>query len=244
MSRRQLENAGYLKSFPQSARLRLRPAWNRSGRFSTPRSVQGPAKTGRSATSSTDLVLSPAACYPVYPIAAARGPAPEEGYIFDVAGGLFSARAFARRSIVCSLSACANSCGSVRPSRFSTSARAGSIARPAIAARLAFAAQARNRQRSLLRPRRPADGGDPAGARAEIRAAHPAALGGKAHGLHELQLSQANILARSWARRSAGRARSTRAASPSASIGSRWRCSRTTGLSRTSGATTCAPFWT
>ena len=36
-----------------------------------------------------DLVLAPAACYPVYPIAARRGVVPAEGYIFDVAGDCF-----------------------------------------------------------------------------------------------------------------------------------------------------------
>jgi len=36
-----------------------------------------------------DLVLAPAACYPVYPIAAAEGPVPGEGLIFDVACDCF-----------------------------------------------------------------------------------------------------------------------------------------------------------
>jgi seryl-tRNA synthetase len=36
-----------------------------------------------------DLVLSPAACYPVYPIAAARGAVPPEGLLFDVACDCF-----------------------------------------------------------------------------------------------------------------------------------------------------------
>ena len=34
-------------------------------------------------------MLAPAACYPVYPIAAARGPCPPEGLDFDVAGDCF-----------------------------------------------------------------------------------------------------------------------------------------------------------
>jgi seryl-tRNA synthetase len=34
-------------------------------------------------------VLSPAACYPVYPIAASRGPVPAEGWLFDVAADCF-----------------------------------------------------------------------------------------------------------------------------------------------------------
>ena len=36
-----------------------------------------------------DLVLAPAACYPIYPIAAERGVVPDEGYIFDVAADCF-----------------------------------------------------------------------------------------------------------------------------------------------------------
>jgi seryl-tRNA synthetase len=36
-----------------------------------------------------DLVLSPAACYPVYPIAAARGPVRKGGAVFDVASDCF-----------------------------------------------------------------------------------------------------------------------------------------------------------
>jgi seryl-tRNA synthetase len=36
-----------------------------------------------------DLVLAPAACYLLYPVAAARGPARREGLVFDVAGDCF-----------------------------------------------------------------------------------------------------------------------------------------------------------
>src|SRR5262249_47349909 len=36
-----------------------------------------------------DLVLAPAACYPVYPIAAARGTVPDGGWLFDVASDCF-----------------------------------------------------------------------------------------------------------------------------------------------------------
>jgi seryl-tRNA synthetase len=39
--------------------------------------------------SPADLVLSPAACYPVYPIAASRGPVPAGGWRFDVAADCF-----------------------------------------------------------------------------------------------------------------------------------------------------------
>jgi seryl-tRNA synthetase len=39
--------------------------------------------------SSSDLVLSPAACYPVYPIAAARGQLPAAGWQFDIEADVF-----------------------------------------------------------------------------------------------------------------------------------------------------------
>ena len=41
------------------------------------------------ALSPADLVLSPAACYPVYPLAASRGEVPAEGLLFDVACDCF-----------------------------------------------------------------------------------------------------------------------------------------------------------
>jgi seryl-tRNA synthetase len=88
MSRRQLEKSGYLKSFPNllgcvcalhgsEAEIRASAARHESGGDWT--SGLGPA----------DLVLSPAACYPVYPIAAARGPVPKAGLRFDVACDCF-----------------------------------------------------------------------------------------------------------------------------------------------------------
>jgi len=41
------------------------------------------------ALEAADLVLAPAACYPVYPIAAARGAVPKGGLVFDVASDCF-----------------------------------------------------------------------------------------------------------------------------------------------------------
>jgi len=84
MSRAQLERSGYLQSFPHllgavsclagdEAQVRAaveRPDW--------------PAQL-----SPTELVLSPAACYPVYPLAAGRGPVPARGLLFDVASYCF-----------------------------------------------------------------------------------------------------------------------------------------------------------
>ncbi|MCC6778982.1 MAG: amino acid--[acyl-carrier-protein] ligase [Hyphomicrobiales bacterium] len=88
MSRRQLERAGYLKSFPHllgcvsclhGSESEIRAA------------VDGAVAEGAwtSTLAPADLVLSPAACYPVYPLAAEQGPVPREGLLFDVACDCF-----------------------------------------------------------------------------------------------------------------------------------------------------------
>jgi len=88
MSRRQLERSGYLQSFPHflgcvcclgGDEAQIRGALDRfeAGEDWTP------------GLSPADLVLSPAACYPVYPLAASRGGVPAEGLLFDVAGDCF-----------------------------------------------------------------------------------------------------------------------------------------------------------
>jgi seryl-tRNA synthetase len=88
MSRRVLEKSGYLKSFPhllgcvsclQGSEVQIRAA------------VDG-VDTGREwvgALEAADLVLSPAACYPVYPLAAGRGSVPHGGLKFDFACDCF-----------------------------------------------------------------------------------------------------------------------------------------------------------
>ena len=73
MSRAHLEKSGYLKSFPNllgcvCAPLRRRARDpRRVDRFDDGRGLD------RRALEPADLVLAPAACYPVYPMAAARG---------------------------------------------------------------------------------------------------------------------------------------------------------------------------
>jgi seryl-tRNA synthetase len=88
MSRRQLEASGYLNSFPQL----LGCVCCLHGTEKDILSAVDRARKGGDWTSeatSADLVLSPAACYPVYPIAAARGTVPVSGYVFDVAAECF-----------------------------------------------------------------------------------------------------------------------------------------------------------
>ena len=88
MTRRMIETSGYLKSFPnllgcmcclQGGEADIRAT---VGRFTEGEDWTGDLSPG-------DLVLTPASCYPVYPIAAARGPVPREGLLFDVAADCF-----------------------------------------------------------------------------------------------------------------------------------------------------------
>ncbi|HWC63734.1 MAG TPA: amino acid--[acyl-carrier-protein] ligase [Rhizomicrobium sp.] len=88
MSRASLERQGYLKSFPNlvGAVCCLKGSEQEITRSA------GKHEAGGNWTEDlvpSDLVLSPAACYPVYPIAAARGVVPDGGYIFDVASDCF-----------------------------------------------------------------------------------------------------------------------------------------------------------
>ena len=88
MNRAQLEKSGYLKSFPNLLGCIC-------GLHGTEREIN--AAVGRfdaggdwtTSLSPADLVLSPAACYPVYPIAASRGTLPPGGLRFDVAADCF-----------------------------------------------------------------------------------------------------------------------------------------------------------
>jgi seryl-tRNA synthetase len=88
MSRRQLEKSGYLKSFPHL----LGCVSCLYGEEPEIRAVLAQFEAGGnwvSALTAADLVLSPAACYPVYPIAADRGSLPAGGLLFDVACDCF-----------------------------------------------------------------------------------------------------------------------------------------------------------
>ena len=88
MSRSHVERSGYLKSFPNLLGCVC-------GLHGSEREIDAAVsrfEAGGDWTKSlspADLVLSPAACYPVYPIAAARGPVPERGWHFDVAADCF-----------------------------------------------------------------------------------------------------------------------------------------------------------
>ena len=85
MPRHDLETVGYLKSFPHLAgsifafagsETEAAEQYERASRHEDWSEFQG----------MTDLVLTPAACYPVYPAIAARGRLPEGGIMVDAGG--------------------------------------------------------------------------------------------------------------------------------------------------------------
>jgi seryl-tRNA synthetase len=88
INRAQLERSGYLKSFPNLLGCVC-------GLHGTEQDINAAVRrfeAGGDWTTSlspADLVLSPAACYPLYPIVAARGPLPAGGAQFDVAADCF-----------------------------------------------------------------------------------------------------------------------------------------------------------
>lgn len=88
MSRHQLEKSGYLESFPNL----LGSVCALHGSESAIRDAAARHGSGGDWTTSlaaTDLVLSPAACYPVYPLLASRGTLRAGGALFDVAADCF-----------------------------------------------------------------------------------------------------------------------------------------------------------
>jgi seryl-tRNA synthetase len=88
MSRKQLEKSGYLKSFPNL----LGCVCALHGSEASIRSAVDRYDNGgdwTTSVTSSDLVLSPAACYPVYPIVATRGPLPSGGLLFDIEADVF-----------------------------------------------------------------------------------------------------------------------------------------------------------
>jgi seryl-tRNA synthetase len=83
MNRRQVEKAGYLHSFPHL----LGCVCGLQGEEAEIHGAVRRFNAGEEWTDAlkvTDLVLTPAACYPLYPMVAARGAVPAKGLMFDV----------------------------------------------------------------------------------------------------------------------------------------------------------------
>ena len=88
MSRQQLERSGYLDSFPNL--LGCVCALHGSEASIRAAAERPEAEGGwTAALAPSDLVLSPAACYPVYPMAAQRGRLPADGLQFDIEADVF-----------------------------------------------------------------------------------------------------------------------------------------------------------
>lgn len=88
MSRATLEKSGYLKSFPNLLGCVCALSGEGAAAFSLDRLSLG-ADGWTEALTASDLVLTPAACYPLYPIVAGEGRLPTGGRIFDVACDCF-----------------------------------------------------------------------------------------------------------------------------------------------------------
>lgn len=90
MNRAQLEKSGYLKSFPNLLGC-VCGLHGTEGEINAAVTRFDKGGDWTTSLSPADLVLSPAACYPVYPIAASRGQLPAGGLRFDVAADCFRA---------------------------------------------------------------------------------------------------------------------------------------------------------
>jgi len=89
VSRKLIEKSGYLKSFPNLLGCVCALSGDEAHiEGAVERSMNGGASwTGD--VEATDLLLSPAACYPIYEIAAERGTPPAKGFVYDVAADCF-----------------------------------------------------------------------------------------------------------------------------------------------------------
>jgi seryl-tRNA synthetase len=83
INRAHFEKSEYLKSMPQLAGAVFSFTGDAKAHMKLLELVHE-GKDWSSSQTMTDVVLTPAACYPLYPMAAADGPIPEPGRLFDV----------------------------------------------------------------------------------------------------------------------------------------------------------------
>jgi seryl-tRNA synthetase len=88
MSRRMLETSGYLKSFPHLLGC-VSALHGEEAEIRALTDGRAPGREWVDGREATDRVLTPAACYPLYPLVAARGPVASKGSLFDVASYCF-----------------------------------------------------------------------------------------------------------------------------------------------------------
>jgi seryl-tRNA synthetase len=88
MSRKLFEKSGYMKGFPQLAGTihAFMGGEADHGRLLETMEAGGDWTQGQKAT---DVVLTPAACYPLYPTAAKAGAVPVEGHLYDLSSYCF-----------------------------------------------------------------------------------------------------------------------------------------------------------
>ena len=89
MSRKMIERSGYLNSFPNLLGCMCCLTGSEREITSTVTSFNAGEADWTDALAASDLVLSPASCYPIYPMAAEAGPVPRAGLWFDVACDCF-----------------------------------------------------------------------------------------------------------------------------------------------------------
>ncbi|MGN5480398.1 amino acid--[acyl-carrier-protein] ligase [Cupriavidus basilensis] len=124
MPRKDFEASEYLKSFPQLAGT----VHCFCGSDSDHRRLLARLERGEDWADQqrpTDVVLAPAACYPVYPVIAARGPMSADGMVVDVLTYCFRQRAVDRPGTHADVPSARDTCGSVQPSRSLRSGRYG-----------------------------------------------------------------------------------------------------------------------
>lgn len=88
MARADFERTGFFRNFPRH----VGTVHCFCGDEAEHRALLGRHARGEDWTGlqqSSDLVLTPAACYPVYPLLAHRGPVPDDGWLVDVASACF-----------------------------------------------------------------------------------------------------------------------------------------------------------
>jgi seryl-tRNA synthetase len=83
MNQAHMAGAGYMKSFPQLAGAVRSFCGDHHAHTDLLKALEGGQDWTRD-LGPTDIVLTPATCYPLYPIVAARGPLPIEGALFDL----------------------------------------------------------------------------------------------------------------------------------------------------------------
>lgn len=88
MNRAVFERSGYLRNFPHLAGVVRCFCGDEAAHRALVRACDAGEDWG-AALGGTDVVLAPAACYPVYPSLARRGVVPGEGWLVDVSGYCF-----------------------------------------------------------------------------------------------------------------------------------------------------------